>query len=101
MVLVKPFGPHHLAIWSGSVQTFHTRSMGAFSVRVIDSSRPAVSFVMIDYLIFIRCLLNVQSFGSSLLPCLLRRLLIPVPIWSISQVMSFLFFRCVPQRLFC
>src|SRR6185503_15413639 len=43
VVVVKPFGPHHLPICSGSVQTFHTSSRGASKTRVPRISRSPTS----------------------------------------------------------
>src|SRR5258708_12611071 len=39
VVVVKPFGPHHLAMCSGSVHSFHTSSRGASKTRVPRISR--------------------------------------------------------------
>src|SRR5215212_161530 len=41
IVLVKPFGPHHLTTWCGSVHIRNTRSRGASNSRVAVISRPA------------------------------------------------------------
>src|SRR5947208_1278664 len=39
--MVKPFGPHHCARRSASVQAFHTSSRGASKTRLMMNSRPA------------------------------------------------------------
>src|SRR6267142_4691544 len=43
VVVVKPFGPHHSAMCSGSVHTFHTSSRGASKTRVPRISRSPTS----------------------------------------------------------
>src|SRR6266571_3434705 len=43
VVVVKPFGPHHFAMCSGSVHTFHTRSRGASKMRTAAISRSPTS----------------------------------------------------------
>src|SRR5712671_2065118 len=43
VVVVKPFGPHHLAMCSGSVHSFHTSSRGASKTRVPQISRSPTS----------------------------------------------------------
>jgi hypothetical protein len=42
IVFEKPFGPHHCAMWIGSVHTCHTSSRGASKPRVMEISRSAV-----------------------------------------------------------
>src|SRR5712691_9604831 len=43
VVVVKPLGPHHLPMCSGSVHTFHTSSRGASKTRVPRISRSPTS----------------------------------------------------------
>src|SRR6266851_5048676 len=43
VVVVKPFAPHHLAMCSGSVHSFHTSSRGASKTRVPRISRSPTS----------------------------------------------------------
>src|SRR5258708_13534308 len=43
VVVMKPFGPHHLAMCSGSVHSFHTSSRGASKTRVPRISRSPTS----------------------------------------------------------
>src|SRR5882762_426027 len=43
VVVVKPSGPHHSPMCSGSVHTFHTRSRGASKTRVPRISRSPTS----------------------------------------------------------
>src|SRR5258706_2632271 len=43
VVVVKPFGPHHLPMCSGSVHTFHTSSRGASKTRIPRISRSPTS----------------------------------------------------------
>src|SRR5712671_3632075 len=47
VVVVKPFGPHHLAMCSGSVHSFHTSSRGASKTRVPRISRSPTSAVLL------------------------------------------------------
>src|SRR5688572_10657444 len=42
VVILNPFGPHHLARCAGSVHTSHTRSRGALTVRVMITSLSCV-----------------------------------------------------------
>src|SRR5882672_2556221 len=43
VVVVKPFGPHHCAMCSGSVHSLHTRSRGASKTRTAAISRSPTS----------------------------------------------------------
>src|SRR6266545_4753646 len=47
VVVVKPFGPHHLPMCSGSVHTFHTSSRGASKTRVPRISRSPTSAALL------------------------------------------------------
>src|SRR6266581_2305458 len=47
VVVVKPFGPHHSAICSGSVHTFHTSPRGASKTRVPRISRSPTSAALL------------------------------------------------------
>src|ERR1051325_6019921 len=62
MVVLKPLGPHHLAIRSGSVNACHTSSRGASSSRWWTISRSAVgeaglSFSLIACMTFLLVML--------------------------------------------
>src|SRR5688572_27857059 len=60
IVLVKSFGPHHCLICSGSVNTSHTSSTGAFSNRVKRSSGSAILFSTDMCFVFVMINLSVQ-----------------------------------------
>src|ERR1700691_635366 len=73
IVLVKPFGPHHLATCFGSVQTAQTSSRGASSKRVAAVSRLALSRVSLflagmPLLLFFVGLLFVQVIARAIQP---------------------------------
>src|SRR5882762_7057078 len=52
VVVVKPFGPHHLPMCSGSVHTFHTSSRGASKMRVAAISRSPTSEALLSTAMF-------------------------------------------------
>src|SRR5207244_9512256 len=47
VVVVKPFGPHHSPMCSGSVHAFHTSSRGASKTRVPRISRSPTSAALL------------------------------------------------------
>src|SRR6266487_1283669 len=63
VVVVKPFGPHHLPMCSGSVHTFHTSSRGASKTRVprISRSPTSAAFLLSAAMLHLPCALSFDE----------------------------------------